>query len=200
MAATRARADGGEDGLLAAGRFSTWLAGMERALDGDADADVPCGACTACCTSSQFVHIEPDEVETLAHVPAALRFPAPRLPAGHVLLGFDERGHCPMLVDGACTIYDHRPRTCRTYDCRVFTAAGVEPDAARQPEIARRARRWRFELPTALDRETAAAVRAAASSTPSDERGTSASPTERAVLAVRRYRDHLPGKPGAREA
>ena len=39
----------------------------------------PCRAvtCTACCTSSQFVHIEPDETDTLAHIPAALRFPAP---------------------------------------------------------------------------------------------------------------------------
>jgi Fe-S-cluster containining protein len=200
MTATRGRAEGSEDGPLAAGRFSTWLAAMERALDGDADADVPCGDCTACCTSSQFVHIEPDEVDTLAHVPAALRFPAPRLPTGHVLLGFDERGHCPMLVDGACTIYDHRPRTCRTYDCRVFTAAGVEPDASRQPAIARRAQRWRFELPTELDREQVAAVRAAASVPAGPDRGASASPTERAVVAVRRYRDHLHGASGARDA
>ena len=28
--------------------------------------------CTACCTSSQFVHIEPDETDTLAHVVTAL--------------------------------------------------------------------------------------------------------------------------------
>ncbi|HEY3721881.1 MAG TPA: YkgJ family cysteine cluster protein [Acidimicrobiia bacterium] len=201
MAATRAHVDGSEDGPLAAGRFSTWLAATERALAGDADAEVPCGTCTACCTSSQFVHIEPDEVETLARVPAALRFPAPRLPAGHVLLGFDQRGHCPMLVDGTCTIYDHRPRTCRTYDCRVFPAAGVEPDEARQPAIARRARRWRFELPTELDRQEIAAVQAAAASvTAGDESGTSVSATERAVVAVRRYRDHLPTGPGAHDA
>ena len=60
---------------------------------------MPCGTCTACCTSSQFVHIGPDEVDTLAHIPAELLFPAPRMPKGHVLLGYDERGHCPMLID-----------------------------------------------------------------------------------------------------
>jgi Fe-S-cluster containining protein len=159
------------DGPVPAGRFSVWLAGMERALAGEADADVPCGSCTACCTSSQFVHIEPDEVDTLARVPAELRFPAPRLPAGHVLLGYDERGHCPMLVDGACSIYEHRPRTCRTYDCRVFPAAGVEIDDDRQRAIASRARRWHFDLTTARDRQEAAAVRSAAASIPvRDER------------------------------
>ena len=74
-----------------------WLAGMERALRGEQASDVPCDGCTACCTSSQFVHIGPDETDTLAHIPAALLFPAPRLPDGHVLLGYDEHGHCPML-------------------------------------------------------------------------------------------------------
>ena len=89
-----------------------------------AGSEVPCDGCTACCTSSQFVHIGPDETDTLARIPRRLLFPAPRLPAGHVLMGYDENGHCPMLVDGACSIYEHRPRTCRTYDCRVFPAAG----------------------------------------------------------------------------
>jgi len=106
---------------------------------------VPCDGCTACCTSSQFVHIEPDETETLALIPNELRFPAPGLPRGHVVLGYDENGHCPMLIDGACAIYEHRPRTCRTYDCRVFAATGVEPDPS-QPEIAARVREWQFEI------------------------------------------------------
>ncbi len=83
---------------------------MQRALRGDGGTDVPCGTCTACCTSSQFVHIEPDETDTLAHIPADVLFPAPLAPRGHVLLGYDERGHCPMLVDNACSIYEHRPR------------------------------------------------------------------------------------------
>lgn len=87
---------------------------------------MPCGDCTACCTSSQFIHIAPDETETLGHIPDELLFDAPGFPAGHVVLGYDENGHCPMLVDGACSIYAHRPRTCRTYDCRIFPATGID--------------------------------------------------------------------------
>src|SRR3954471_9741429 len=128
---------------LPAGDFSSWLADLRSALRGERDADVPCGDCTACCTSSQFVHIGPEETDTLAHIPAELLFPAPRMPRGHVLMGYDERGHCPMLIDGRCSIYDHRPRTCRTYDCRVFPAAGVEVDAG-QDAIGRRVGQWRF--------------------------------------------------------
>jgi Fe-S-cluster containining protein len=161
---------------------------MERALDGEADADVPCDGCTACCTSSQFVHIGPDESDALAHIPAALVFPAPGLPQGHVVMGYDERGHCPMLVEGGCSIYAHRPRTCRTYDCRVFAAAGVEPDD--KPDIARRVRRWRFDHPTELDETLHAAVQAAARFVRErpDELGDRPVPsnaTQLAVLAVR---------------
>ena len=145
---------------------------IEGALAGDRAADVPCGTCTACCTSAQFVHIGPDEAGTLAHIPSALLFPAPQMPQGHVLLGYDERGHCPMLVDGRCSIYEHRPRTCRTYDCRVFAAAGIEPD---QPLIAERARRWRFG---GDGQEQRVAIRAAAASL--DAR----TATDRAVGAV----------------
>ena len=54
-------------------------------------------------------------------------------------MGYDERGHCPMLVDGDCSIYEHRPRTCRTYDCRVF--AGHRRRRPDQPAIAERVRR-----------------------------------------------------------
>ena len=113
-----------EDAPLPAGKFSDWLDGMLAALRGESDADVPCNGCTACCTSSQFVHIMSDETDTLAHIPPELVFRAPGLPIGNVVLGHDENGHCPMLIDGACSIYEHRPRACRTYDCRIFAATG----------------------------------------------------------------------------
>ncbi len=153
----------GEDPDLPAGAFSSWVVAMQRALLGEGGTDVPCGTCTACCTSSQFVHIEPDETDTLAHIPAEVLFPAPLAPRGHVLLGYDERGHCPMLVDNACSIYEHRPRACRTYDCRIFPAAGVAPDGDDKGDIARRARRWRFDYAQPGDRTRHDAVRAAAS-------------------------------------
>ncbi len=163
---------------------------MERALRGAGESDVPCGGCTACCESSQFVHIEPDERATLDVIPAELLFPAPRMPEGHVLLGYDEHGRCPMLSDGACTIYDHRPRTCRTYDCRIFPAAAVEIDDPTQSAIAERARRWKFTFPTETDRVQHDAMRAATAylvehpdALPGAEVPVNA--TQRAVLAIR---------------
>jgi hypothetical protein len=149
---------------IPAGDFTAWLRGMEAALAGARDADVPCDGCTACCRAGQFVHIAPDERDTLAHIPRALLFPAPRAPKGHVLLGYDEHGRCPMLVEDRCSIYEHRPRACRTYDCRVFAAAGVAADAddEAKSDVAARAARWRFAYPEPSDRTRHDAVRAAA--------------------------------------
>ncbi len=147
---------------LEAGAFSSWSAQTLEAVRGERGSDVPCGGCTACCTSSQFVHIGPDETDTLARIPVEMLFPAPRRSAGHVLLGYDDRGHCPMLDDGACSIYEDRPRTCRTYDCRVFPAAGLIPEGNDKILIARQSRRWQFSYPTPADRARHDAIRAAA--------------------------------------
>lgn len=181
---------------LPAGDFSRWLAGFEEAMTGATDADVPCGTCTACCTSSQFVHVEPDEADALAHIPAELLFPAPRLPLGHLLLGFDEHGHCPLLVEGACSIYEHRPRTCRTYDCRVLPAAGITLDDPTKAAIAERAQRWRFDHPTDHDTASHAAVQAAAAHLEAHpealpEGAPSPSTAARAALAVSIHRAFL---------
>ena len=120
---------------------------------------MPCGECTACCTSSYFIHIRPEETQTLARIPGELLFPAPGLPGGNLVLGYDENGHCPMLSDGECSIYEHRPLTCHTYDCRAFAAAGIAADRA---AITRRARRWQFGYSTEDDRRQHSAVQAAA--------------------------------------
>ena len=176
-----------DDGPLRAGGFAAWLAGMQRALRGEGESDVPCDGCTACCTSSQFVHIEPDETATLQRIPAELLFPAPRLPIGHVLMGYDENGHCPMLRDGACSIYDDRPRTCRTYDCRIFAATGLELEEHEKPAIAVRSRRWVFDFSSDLDRAARDAVLAAVAKVVTDDASMSA--TRRAVLAIERAGD-----------
>ena len=63
---------------LDAGAFSSWLTSMHEALRGEHDSDVPCNGCTACCRSSQFVHIARTETDTLAHIPNQLLFPAPQ--------------------------------------------------------------------------------------------------------------------------
>ena len=176
------------DRELDAGDFSSWLAEMRAALRGERASDVPCGECTACCTSSQFVHIGPDEADTLAHVPSELLFPAPGMPRGHVVLGYDERGHCPMLVDGVCSIYEHRPRTCRTYDCRIFPATGVPVDADK-PLIAGQAARWRFGFPTPADRTALAAVQSTAASLSAENPGNPRAVAVRAVELHEAYVD-----------
>ena len=162
-----------------AGDLPTWLGEIRDTLRDGRAADVPCGTCTACCRSSQFVHIAPDETRTLARVPRELLFPAPGLPKGHVLLGYDEHGRCPMLVDDRCSIYADRPRTCRTYDCRVFAVTGVTPD---KPLIAEQVQRWRFD---SAEPALTAALRAAADHVAA--RDPSASPTARAVRAVEEF-------------
>ena len=180
-----------EEEDLPAGRFSAWLHDMQSALRGERQSGVPCDGCTACCTSSQFVHIEPDETETLSRIPRQLLFPAPRMPVGHVVLGYDEHGRCPMLGDGGCSIYEHRPRTCRTYDCRVFPAAGIQLDDDEGP-IARRARGWRFDFPTELDRKEHDAVRAAAAflQESGDPLAEGSAPPNATQLAVRAVEVH----------
>ena len=163
---------------------------MQRALRGDAAADVPCDGCTACCTASQFVHVDPDEADALAHIPRDVLFPAPGLPPGHLLMGYDEHGACPMFVDGGCSIYEHRPRACRVYDCRIFAATGVEVAGDDKPAVAARVRQWRFAYATPDDAAVQRSMRRAA--TFLDEHpecagtGTSArlNATNRAAVAV----------------
>src|SRR5690606_23788187 len=129
---------------------------------GDGDADVPCGTCTACCRSSYFVHVAPDDVDARRRIPAELLFPAPGRPPGHRLMGFDERGRCPMLTEDGCSIYEDRHRTCRAYHCRVHPAAGTTPDGDHDADIADRVRRWRFRIDGPDDEERWTAVQIAA--------------------------------------
>jgi hypothetical protein len=178
----------GPGGDLDAGPIAAWAAALIEAVGAGGTSDVPCGSCTACCTSSQFVLIGPDETDTLTHVPPEVRFPAPGAPAGWQLLPYDEHGRCPLLGPSGCTIYDHRPRTCRTYDCRVFAAAALEPDADK-PAIAAQVRRWRFAVTNPVDEDVLRSVRAAARFLEAHADalavdGLPAAVTQRAVLAV----------------
>src|ERR1039458_8074282 len=128
-----------------AGDFSQWLHVTEASLrSGNGGADVPCGTCKGCCRSSMFIHIKPEETHTIKRIPRALLFPAPGLPKGHVLMGYDDKGQCPMFVDNQCSIYEDRPQTCRDYDCRIFAATGIAVDQTVQPEIAKRVESWEF--------------------------------------------------------
>lgn len=128
--------------------FSAWLRSMQAALAEEAPADVACGDCCACCSTSHFIHVRPEERGARARLPRTLLFPAPGLPPGNLVLGYDEAGRCPMLADGLCSIYHHRPIVCRTFDCRIYAATGVAPD---REAIAAQVRRWRFSYPSQVD-------------------------------------------------
>jgi uncharacterized protein len=166
--------------------FSAWLLEMQAALAEERGADVPCGECNACCRTSHFIHVRPEEKRARSRIPRELLFPAPDLPPGNQVLGYDQEGRCPMLVEGRCTIYEDRPIACRTYDCRIYAAAGVVAD--REP-IAEQVKRWRFTYPAQDDRDRQEAVRAAvrfiaehAESLPSD--AARHEPVRVAVLAI----------------
>jgi len=179
------------DDHIATEHFSIWLRRMRKALRSGEAVDVPCGDCRGCCTSSYFIHIDADEAATLAAVPDALKFAAPGRPAGSVVLGYDRRGHCPLFDGAGCSIYERRPRTCRTYDCRVFVATGLWVGAER-PAIDRGAARFRFDLSHARDRADLAAVRAAARFLVEHAAALPAgfvpeNPTQQAVVALKVY-------------
>jgi Fe-S-cluster containining protein len=140
--------------------FSDWLRAFGESERSALGIDVPCGGCRGCCTSSYFIPIGPDEKATRARIPKRLLFAAPGRPKGHFLLAYDERGHCAMFKDNACSIYADRPRACRAYDCRVFAATGFSE--AGKPAIARQGERWRFAFPAEEDARRFEAVRAAA--------------------------------------
>lgn len=174
-----------------AGPFSAWLRGMRAALAGSTGMDVACGDCVGCCTSSLFIKVRAHETEALERIGADNLRPMPGSGQGHQLMGFDERGHCFMFVNGGCSIYAQRPETCRTYDCRVFTAAGMDAGPER-PVINERIASWRFDYPSDRDREEHRAVTAAANylrQHPVRFPGgrVPSRPSEIAVLAVKSY-------------
>ncbi|PKM77962.1 MAG: hypothetical protein CVU90_04410 [Firmicutes bacterium HGW-Firmicutes-15] len=154
--------DMAEQQYLPAGCFSSWLRRTRNTLVKENGTDVPCGECKACCTSSYFIHIRPEETQTLTQINRKLLFAAPGLPKGNVLLGYYENGHCPMLIDNKCSIYEHRSLTCRSYDCRIFTAAGIEAGDTDKALINQRIRHWKFSYPTKRDSDQHSAVQAAA--------------------------------------
>lgn len=181
-----------------AGEFSIWLQQLRDGIEEKTGNDVPCDECNACCRSSMFIHIGPDEIDTLIHIPKPLLFAAPGLPKGFKVLGYDEKGQCPMLSGGKCSIYDHRPYTCRTYDCRIFTAAGISLDNEKKAAIADRAQRWQFSYPEDIDsiqhtaiRDAAAFIHGYAEHFPKHLINSS---TRVALLAIRVYEIFLPDK------
>lgn len=147
-----------------AGGFSAWLRAMRSSLAGGPGMQVACGECVGCCTSSYVIKVRLHEREALAHIPA--RFLEPGERDGTRYMAADARGRCPMysgskVHDAGCSIYAHRPETCRTYDCRIFTAAGM-PAGEGKTMINERVASWRFEYEDEQARREHQAVTAAA--------------------------------------
>jgi Fe-S-cluster containining protein len=175
--------------------FGAWLAATLATLRDDVPAEVPCGECNACCRTFHQIHIRPGERRARKRLPREHLSLAPGLPPGYLLLGYTESGACPVLADGQCAIYEDRPLVCRTYDCRLYAATGVEPDRA---EISAQVRRWRFVYPERADRVLQAAVLAAVRfirETPAclPSEAARRQPIRLATLAVAAHERFLPG-------
>lgn len=133
---------------------------MRAVLRGERAADVPCDGCVGCCVSAYPIPLRPRDQVALERVPAVnLSLPVGGGGLARMLPRPD--GTCPMLEAGRCMIYAGRPQTCRDYDCRIYAAAGLEPDGER-PVIRDRVREWRFSFTDPQDARRAEAVRRAA--------------------------------------
>jgi len=175
---------------VAAGAFGEWLAAMRRVLRGEQDADVPCGGCVGCCVSSYPIPLRTEDELARAQVPEQWLL-GPARAGERWLMGFREDGSCPFLSERCCSIYAGRPQTCRDYDCRIYTAAGLLPDGER-PVIAERVGAWEFGFSSGQESADADAVRRAAQFIRTNQalfppalRAGSATAT--AVLAVKTY-------------
>lgn len=83
-----------------------------------APAKVPCNGCRECCYHGR-VDVHPDWGDDMTHLAVE------RDDAGDYWLQKAADGACVHLGEGGCTIYEHRPRSCRAYDCRIYSLCGV---------------------------------------------------------------------------
>jgi Putative zinc- or iron-chelating domain len=81
---------------------------------------VPCNGCATCCYHTR-VDVYPDQ-ERPEDVPF---FDTETDPDGAVWLRKRADGACVHLADEGCSIYEHRPQSCRRYDCRIWSLFGT---------------------------------------------------------------------------
>lgn len=117
------------------------------------EAKVPCNGCTACCHMAK-IDFDParERPEDLAHLDYE---PDPEAPGRALMKRRD--GACVHLGPRGCTVYEHRPRCCRVYDCRIFAVTGITEifeGGYAQP-------RWVLSTDNEEDRICAAALHAA---------------------------------------
>lgn len=145
-------------GTLPAGALARWLEQyLQAQTQAEPAGEVPCADCNACCKASYFIAIAAEETETIARIPRVRLTVSTRSRERQWALDQSCSGSCPMLVDEACSIYEHRPRACRRFDCRVFAATSIAPGTGRRAAVNQQVWRWRFDYPSAGDalRQTA---------------------------------------------
>jgi uncharacterized protein len=173
-----------------AGDFATWLSQTRAMLRGEAGPEVPCGDCVGCCVSSYPVPVRAHESASLAAIPIQHLAGSAN---HHALIIALPDGRCPMLNADAkrCSIYSHRPLTCRDYDCRIFAAAGIAAGSDDRSVINARVGEWRFSYRNTSDRLAHEAVKSATAFIRSEAQGfqgrAPGTPTGIAVLAIKVY-------------
>lgn len=79
--------------------------------------NVDCSGCNSQCCRHYEVFCEKGDDPSL--------FTGISKETGEPILPRNEDGSCSHLTENGCGIYDRRPKTCRSYDCRPYAIAGV---------------------------------------------------------------------------
>ena len=79
-----------------------------------------CTGCGACCTGSGRVWLSEQEIMSMAQnmvmkVDEFVEFYLERVEGRWAIRENPQNGDCHFLKEGKCTIYQHRPRQCRTF-------------------------------------------------------------------------------------
>lgn len=117
---------------------------------------VPCGTCTACCSTDMPVGLTKEEAQRLPHE-LMPHFIGTEIengePMRYVLA--HTNGHCSQYdpENKVCTIYATRPKSCRDFDCRATWLSGmrVHSDAKGGDEFNRALDDWRTEFHSDAD-------------------------------------------------
>lgn len=118
------------------------------------EACVPCNGCRSCCYFENVeVHPEEERAEDLRCLSLV------QTQEGRTVLPKRDDGACAHLGSGGCKVYDHRPRACRMYDCRIHAIAGL---AQRYGGTEHTAPVWTFRPQSPQDLATLSVLRISA--------------------------------------
>jgi hypothetical protein len=96
-----------------------WLAEMGASVASGKPMSVPCNGCRNCCWF-HHVPVERDEnPENLPYLDTVMQEDS------SMILRKRDDGACVHLGEQGCTVYEHRPAACRTYDCRYMSLIGI---------------------------------------------------------------------------